>query len=301
MADHPPQTIEKIEILSVHLLDQHRQQVEALKKLAHSLGIGIGWHYLLDWSWILSLLGDVAGKRILDAGAGVGLLQWYLAECGAEVVSVDRNNRSELSLRFRARYRVSGMTHDDLTSPWRVLQKNIQLAQGVKAKVKATIRSLGGVIETFLPKSAPGTVIIYNRDLVDMPMIPDNSIDAIVAVSALEHNSTEELSGVVDELRRVLKPGGLLLATLGAALDHDWFHEPSKGWCYTESSLQRLFQLPAETPTNYQLYDELFAALKNCNELRLGLADFYFHSGENGMPWGKWNPQYQSVGVCKRK
>jgi hypothetical protein len=41
--------------------------------------------------------------------------------------------------------------------------------------------------------------------------------------------------------------------------------------------------------------------LRACTELRENLASFYFRSGENGMPWGKWDPQYQSVGVLKVK
>jgi len=41
--------------------------------------------------------------------------------------------------------------------------------------------------------------------------------------------------------------------------------------------------------------------LVTCQELRDHLAEFYFLSGDNGMPWGKWDPQYQPVGVCKVK
>jgi len=74
---------DQIEILSVELLDQHRSTVLALRRLARSLGLEFGWHYLLDLTWIISLLGPVKGKRILDAGAGTGVLQWYLAEQGA--------------------------------------------------------------------------------------------------------------------------------------------------------------------------------------------------------------------------
>ena len=29
----------------------------------------------------------------------------------------------------------------------------------------------------------------------------------------------------------------------------------------------------------------------------MDLADFYFRSGDNGMPWGNWDPQYMPVGV----
>ncbi len=298
----PPSTSsEIIEVLPVSLLDQHRQQVETLKALARSLGIGIGWHYLLDWTWMLARLGEVGGMRILDAGAGEGLLQWYLAGQGAEVISIDRNSRAELSLRYRARYTVKGMAQDDLVSPEQVWRKNIRQAMSFPSRLNAAFRGVGGVIGAALPKNSPGRVIIYNHDLTSLPLIADNSIDAVVAVSALEHNSPGSLSQVVDELMRVLKPGGVLLATLGASFDQDWFHEPSQGWCYTEGSLRKLFHMPAQTPSNYAQYHELFLALKNCDELRLNLADFYFHSGNNGMPWGNWDPQYQSVGVFKKK
>jgi hypothetical protein len=122
-----------------------------------------------------------------------------------------------------------------------------------------------------------------------------------VAVSALEHNPPESLPIVVAELMRVLKPGSKLLATLGASRDKDWLHVPSQGWCFTEASLRRLFDLSSDVSSNYDDYDVLLAALRDCVELRSGLASFYYHSGENGMPWGQWDPQYQAVGVCKVK
>jgi hypothetical protein len=95
--------------LPVTLLIQYRTKVEALKNLAHSLGIGLDWHYLLDLAWILGKLGEVRGKHIVDTGAGEGLIQWYLAEHGAEVISVDRSSRAQLSLRFRSRFNVHGL------------------------------------------------------------------------------------------------------------------------------------------------------------------------------------------------
>jgi 2-polyprenyl-3-methyl-5-hydroxy-6-metoxy-1,4-benzoquinol methylase len=95
----------KIEILSVDLLDKHHPLVNDLRSLANSLGLEFGWHYLLDLVWIISQLSlDKSSLHILDAGAGVGVMQWYLAERGAHVISVDRIDRVNLSLRFRGRY-----------------------------------------------------------------------------------------------------------------------------------------------------------------------------------------------------
>jgi SAM-dependent methyltransferase len=283
---------EEIEILPVTLLDEQRPTVEALRSLAAELRLDFGWHYLLDLSWIISRLGALQDRRIIDAGAGTGILQWYLAGQGATVLSIDRGSRADLPLRFRRRYRVHGLRQvpqPDL-NPW---------SQTIRTgKPAAQAREM---VANLLSSPVTGEVVIYNQDLAELVDLPDNSVDAVAAVSALEHNPPENLPRVVRELTRVLKPGGVLLATLGAARQQDWYHAPSAGWNYSADSLRRSFDLAADTPDNYNRYDELFQALKDCAELRDRLARFYFMSGDNGMPWGKWEPQYQPVGVCKVK
>lgn len=293
--------IEKIEILPVTLLDQNRPVVEDLRRLAKDLKIGLGWHYLLDLSWIITQLGAIKGQQILDAGAGSGVMQWYLARHGAEVLSVDRTSRAGLSLRYRTRYRVSGLRSEDLLPPTRVWWNNIKSASRPSSKLSSFVKGGAGVALIYLAGKSAGKVSIYNQDLSNLAHIRANSLDAVVAVSSLEHNSPENLPGVVNELMRVLKKGGVLLATLGASRDQDWFHKPSQGWCYTADSLKSLFNLSAGVSTNYQQYDQYMAELRNCTELREKLASFYFKDGDNGMPWGKWEPQYQPVGVCKIK
>ncbi len=289
---------DKIEILPVALLDEERPTVDELKRIARSLGLEFGWHYLLDLTWIIRQLGPPDGKRIMDAGAGTGVMQWYLAEHGAEVLSVDRASRTDLPLRFRRRFRTRGLREQDLLPASKMFQKRMLAPGKLRAKITSQTRDLAVTLQG---SQASGKVVIYNQDLKKLTDIPDSSLDAVVAVSALEHNSPKDLVLVVDELLRVLKPGGLLLATLGAAADQDWFHEPSHGWCYSDQSLRRCFRLPADTPSNYELYADLFAALVDCAELRDGLASFYSRSGDNGMPWGKWAPQYQPVGIRKIK
>jgi len=289
---------QQIEILPVDLLEQHRLLVNDLKNLARRLRLEFGWHYLLDLTWMITQLGKVKGKRILDAGAGTGIIQWYLANQGAEVISVDRVSRAYLPLRFRNHFRARGLRLTDLAAYPKVVRQNLKREGRPWGKLSAQVKELSALSDW---QRSPGRVLIYNQDLKSLPDIHNNSVDAIVAVSALEHNQPEDLSSVVQELLRVLKPGGALLATLGAARDQDWLHAPSHGWCYTEGSLRRHFDLPADTSSNYAHFNELFEALKNCAELRDNLAKFYFRSGDNGMPWGVWDPKYPTVGVCKIK
>ena len=126
-------------------------------------------------------------------------------------------------------------------------------------------------------------------------------MDAVVSISALEHNSLENLRAGVAELLRVIKPGGRLIATLGAARDRDWFHGPSQGWCLTEATLRSVFSLSDECPTNFEDYDAVLEGLRSCDFLKSNLDTMYFRSGDNGMPWGVWDPKYVSVGVMRTK
>ena len=289
---------EIIELLPVTLLDDCRPTVNSLRRLARSLKLEFGWHYLLDLTWILGQLGDVKGKHIMDAGAGTGLIQWYLAEQGAEVLSVDRGSRADLPLRFRRRFRVRGLRPADLIPSSRLIQQKLRGPGKMRVKAVSQARDIISIGDL---RRSSGRVTIYNQDLKRLSDVKDGSLDAVVAVSALEHNPQGDLNQAVCELMRVLKPGGVLLATLCAARDQDWFHLPSQGWCYTDATLRAHFDLPASTPSNYAHYDELFVALRNNAELRDNLAAFYYRSGDNGMPWGKWDPQYLPVGVCKIK
>lgn len=294
----------KIEILSVVLLETASSLVEQFRQISRRLDIGLGWHYLLDLSWAAQQLAPAPGMRLIDAGAGTGIMQWWLADHGVNVISVDRRSRRHLSERFRRRYDVQGWRGQDLAPPPKPSLRSFLPPRSPRhwhlysQKLAASLRQW-----RWKPEIAPssGTVYMYNQVLASMPDIPDGSVDAVVSISALEHNQPGELRACVAELMRVLKPGGKLVATLGAAKEQDWFHEPSKGWCYTEATLRDIFDLPADCPSNCDRYDELFEALRDCAELRDTLADFYFKSGNNGMPGGVWDPKYQPVGVVKVK
>lgn len=293
---------ERIELLGVDLLDANRSTVEAFRRLARKLGVQIGWHYLLDLSWTAAVLRESSAVDVLDAGAGLGLMQWWLAEQGARVISADRQNRRELPFRFRARYRVSGLRQEDLLSPASSLATRLtdgSVSAGPRAA--SAVRALAGWFLAWAAPKARGKIVLYHQDLSSLVDVADGSLDAVVAISSLEHNTPEALPRVVLELQRILRPGGRIIATLAAAETQDWFHQPSRGWCYTEASLRRLFGLGPTVPSNYAGYKGLMGRLRESAELRQGLAPFHFASGESGMPWGKWDPAYQPVGVVKIK
>lgn len=298
-------TSNRIEILSVAILRTHQALVEEMSQISKDLTIGLGWHYLLDLAWVAKELCSGTGLKVMDAGAGLGVMQWWLSSHGRDILSVDVADRSCLQRRFRKWCPVRGLRETDLQPlrypgfrsflPHRKGQRWFQWPLNVGAIL------LGMLAREPAPPRDRGTVTFYNENLGSMSCVETGSIDVIISISALEHNSPANLRVIIKELIRVLKPGGKLVATLGAAKEKDWFHEPSHGWCYTETTLRDLFELDSDCVSNYKQYDDLFASLRDSAKLRENLAEFYFKSGNNGMPWGVWDPQYQSVGVVKVK
>lgn len=152
----------KIELLFVDLLNQHWNLIEELKVLNYKLALSSGWHYLLDWSWVISHLNKDTEKTILDAGAGIGLLQWYLAERGATVISVDRSDRSCIPFHLIRRYNVTGFTGKDnplnLSQVLGIKTKNVRLL----TIFKSLIRGLIGTVRVNKYRS-PGAVLCTDK------------------------------------------------------------------------------------------------------------------------------------------
>jgi SAM-dependent methyltransferase len=293
-----------LRLLSVDLLAQEASLVSEFREKSRQLGLGVGWHYLLDLSWAAHALRPKAGMWVLDAGGGVGLMQWWLADRGVDVLSVDREQRRELALKLRTRHSVAGWREGDLdplpTLGWHnLLPPRSPLRWHRYPQKLKDCWALARARRGQAPRS--GTVYISRQDLSALRYVDDESMDVVVSISALEHNSLEDLPKCVSELLRVLKPGGRLIATVGAAKERDWFHEPSKGWCLTEPTLRRVFSLPDGCPTNFADYDAILEGVRACDALRVNLDRRYFLSGDNGMPWGIWDPKYLPVGIMRAK
>lgn len=295
-----PAQVNRLELLSVDLLEQHPERAAYFRRLSRRLAVSPGWHYPLDWIWLDLRLGCARGLEILDAGAGIGLMQWHLALSGASVISVDRSSRAWLPWHMRYWYRARGFRPADLL-PFRRILTPRQPTISVRERGVALLRSALGCVLHLGRARAEGRVRLYTQDLHALPEIASGSIDKVVAVSSLEHNTPDRTEAVVSELWRVLKPGGSLLATMSAAGGEDWYHAPSSGWCYTEATLRRLFRVPESVSSNFAEFEARMEALRDCAYLRRQLPRRYFRSGDNGMPWGVWNPLYQPVGIVVSK
>jgi SAM-dependent methyltransferase len=126
------------------------------------------WNARYDRPAVLSLVGDVDGKAVLDAGCGPGLYAEELARRGARVVAVDAS------------------------------AEMVRLASARVGAVTEVRRHVLGEPLTFLA---------------------DGAVDAVVC--ALVWHYLDDRGAVLDELHRVLRPGGhLVISTVHPT--EDW-------------------------------------------------------------------------------
>lgn len=295
-------TNNKIELISTNILHQHQKLFKDLVDMNKDLALSAGWHYILDWTWAISQIKEIDGKTILDAGAGIGFLQWYLASKGAHIISVDRSDRTCIPFHLKDNFNVHGLTSADM--PLNIFETlNIFNNKAtIATRARAIVRGLLGSLKYRNNPSVTGSVEMYKKDLSSLTNISDNSIDLIVSISALEHNpSLDGIREIVSELYRVLKPGGKMVITLPASQDKDWFFEPAYSWCFTEAAIKDVFGLADSTPANYGQYQKILEEIKSSTELKMSLSRKYYFSKNSGLPQGIWDPKYIPVGVIKIK
>jgi len=273
----------------------------------------IGWHYITDLTWIYRRVrGWPRGLRILDAGGGSnGPLQYLLAELGFDVVNVDLFF-SEVPLACRRRYRtrvrrlasyvptdyLSLLAPRGAVSAAKQLMKRTPLYWLLRGREQ--VRTYDARHDEFrrrhgLAMQPVGTLDWVQGNLCAMPEFAPGSFGAVVSLSALEHVPRDQLGAALREIERVLAPGARWAVTTSATeAAQTWFHEPSRGHCFSAHDLRGTF---GAEPAAAQEPEAVLQAYRDCAYLREHLADFYRRSGDLGMPWGKWDPKYIPVGI----
>jgi 2-polyprenyl-3-methyl-5-hydroxy-6-metoxy-1,4-benzoquinol methylase len=82
-----------------HILDREREVAchayldliagQTTKNVELALKLNLGSPMLIEVPYILELIGDMRGKKVLDAGCGGGFYSLWLSENGAEVLGID--------------------------------------------------------------------------------------------------------------------------------------------------------------------------------------------------------------------
>ena len=302
---------DNIELLRPSIINDNYQITQEVDNLSSALGKELGWHYIVDLVWTLTLIKKMnllEGATILDAGAGNGILQYLLADLGYTIISVDYSNVSTPTL-TKLLYSIVDMegTNNNSYQEYKLHMKRVS---NLKIKLKRIPYVLSKMNfnlfkyiilfwATLFQQRRPGEIVKYKEDMLNMKKIDSNSIDCIVSISAIEHLPFEKLTQLKSEFERVVKPGGFISLTTSATNQDDWFHKPSKGWCLSLSTILNFMGLPVDIENNFEDVNTIFEEYIQSDELKSRLSSYYYASGNNGMPWGFWDPKYIPVGIVK--
>jgi ubiquinone/menaquinone biosynthesis C-methylase UbiE len=87
-------------------------------------------------------------------------------------------------------------------------------ARGIQADACDYDGRLIGELKHFAPEHIYGSAVTYTQQDLTAITYPDEMFDAISCISVLEHIPAPSDQRAIDELLRVLKPGGLLILTV---------------------------------------------------------------------------------------
>ncbi|MDD4910439.1 MAG: class I SAM-dependent methyltransferase [Candidatus Omnitrophica bacterium] len=307
---------DKIEILSADLMKDHPDKLKLVEYWAGVTHYPMGWHYWLDFIWILDHLEKIKlprGSWIMDAGAGNGVLQFILAARGYNVISLDFAERDlppAAGMIFNVEQRRHGLDNFEHRYRKFISHKKKKPDWGVKGIIKylvyefaPTYINLNMWKEAFKSRfgsNAYGKIVRVLGDFTNLKEFADGELDCIISVSALEHADHADISKAAGEFNRILKKSAYMFLTVSAAKDKDWYFHPARGWCFCEDSIRKIFALDG-CPANFVDYDNLFKKLKDSNEIKKRVSRYYLGTADSGLPFGIYEPRYQPVGIAKQK
>ena len=165
-----------------------------------------------EYPWVLEQLSGLSrGSKILDCGCGVSSFPLELYHRGYQVAGMDRFlDENYISLLFG---RYAGSIYD------KFLGKGPNW--GIPMKVRKRLKDK----------------VQYVEGLMDHIPLPDNTFDAVTCLSVMEHivlgtgDDPAYHYKCLDEMKRVLKPGGFLICTYDTVLeDKERFWAGKEGW-----------------------------------------------------------------------
>lgn len=147
------------------------------------------------------------GLRVIDCGAGKGLLQFYLAHLGCDVVSLDQTT-------FHSK---------KLLRVYKFLNRlGIPIKSDPSYFIRRSARKLGVEVD------------FVNNSIIGMPF-DDESFDRVLCISVLEHIPRDIRKRALENLVRILGKGGRLVLTVD-------YHPDGAGGAITHEELKLLLE-----------------------------------------------------------
>jgi ubiquinone/menaquinone biosynthesis C-methylase UbiE len=316
---------DSIELLDTELLND--QQV--LKEIDHWLKVlnrPNGWHYDLDIIWIIKNIRKLdlpQGATILDAGAGLGVMQFILASRGYNVISLDFTERQIPEFTkgifkiekkdtdlggYRHEY-MDFMTYGQKKDDGRLNRPS--LLKTIASYTKDPYRmicylknsfsnffNIHCLMERFKDHSRFGK-ITFLRATFNNITLEASSVDALISISAFEHNNYDDMPESIKQFQRVLKSNAKMFITTSASGGKDWYFQPAKGWNLSLPTLADWFGIAEVRASSF---DECLKKIQNSKVIKSRIHHFYRYDGRNGLPYARLGDlKYVPVGIIKTK
>ncbi len=148
------------------------------------------WEY--PWAILAARLPEPPA-RILDVGGGGSAFAYYLAGRGYDCVVADPSLNEG-----------AGCVYD----------RERTVAQNARSMIKKVLFRAAGIHSVWgLPEADRVHPIRFVADRADKLSFPDGHFDRVFCLSVIEHIPQEAWPGCLNEMERVLRPGGLLVIT----------------------------------------------------------------------------------------
>lgn len=252
-----------------------------------------GWHYDLDLIWIIKMLlanNVLPGSTVLDAGAGMGILQFYLAFSGYNVISIDYSDR----IFTRRMHDLLNFQYLDTPAPTTDLYTNsvrYTLSPGFSTlfsklfqfssytKLFSRVNRL--VTEQLAYKSVTenemngfGSITVVKSSF---DSLPDNiDCDAIASLSVIEHCPPDCIPRYLNNLSKCLRtPDSPFLVTTSVnRFNRSIYNCHVKGFEFSLSDLEYLFNTSFDFTTKDLQKCALSLDVSSLFRQRLSLCSF---------------------------
>ncbi len=105
-------------------------------------------------------------------------------------------------------------------------------------------------IDGLCPHPGRTNIMDFCTDFNELSVSMSGMADIVYWLSSIEHNSIPDQMSCVESSMRVLKPGGLFLATFGYSIDTNWF-EASEQTNLSRADAEEVFGVPWESPPDF--------------------------------------------------
>lgn len=293
--------MDRLEILTVCCLDTLRLLVTEFEELSRELERGLGWHYLLDPSWSAHHLRNVRPRAtVLDAGAGLGLIQWHLARRGVNVISVDRGRRRLSSDRIRRGFRVRGLRPGDFPLRSVTFRDLLPLSHPMSGLEKPpTIAGTPHRLRAPRERASEPTALRATEP-TNLAKIPDAFVNEILSASEIHHDDSEQLARNMSGPLNTPTPRGRSVSSVESASSGDGYHPPSRARVSTKEKPPQVFRLARSTRSCFGDFGRWLAEHRDHPELE-EVGPLHPTPEHHAIPRAWWDPAHIIAGLMNTR